>query len=113
MYYRPPKKRRHAALMVVFSVALIAATVILIMLLGIYVGVLDVEVPDVAQRFAPTPTPTRPAALYVGDGDELFIQGKLNEAIAAYEKAQELVPGNPMIGRRLQELQAAAEKGGG
>ena len=31
------------------------------------------------------------------------------EAIAAYEKAQELVPGNPLIERRLQELRAAAE----
>jgi hypothetical protein len=47
----------------------------------------------------------------LGEGHRML--GETAQAIAAYEKAQELVPGNPMIGRRLQELQAAAEEGCG
>ena len=32
--------------------------------------------------------------------------GQREEAITAYRKAQELIPGNPMIGRRLEEMEA-------
>lgn len=46
---------------------------------------------------------------YFALGEGYRKSGDTDEAIAAYEKAQELVPGNPMIERRLQELQAAAE----
>lgn len=46
---------------------------------------------------------------YFALGEGYRMVGDTAEAIAAYEKAQELVPGNPMIGRQLQELQAAAE----
>ncbi len=46
---------------------------------------------------------------YFALGEGYRMLGNTAEAIAAYEKAQELVPGNPMIERRLQELQAAAE----
>jgi tetratricopeptide (TPR) repeat protein len=42
-------------------------------------------------------------------GEGYRMSGDTAAAVAAYEKAHELVPGNPMIGRRLQELQAAAE----
>ena len=46
---------------------------------------------------------------YFALGEGYRMSGDTAEAVAAYEKAQELVPGNPMIERRLQELQAAAE----
>ena len=46
---------------------------------------------------------------YFALGEGYRKSGDTAEAVAAYEKAQELVPGNPMIERRLQELQAAAE----
>jgi tetratricopeptide (TPR) repeat protein len=45
----------------------------------------------------------------LGEGYRMTAETAL--AIEAYKKAQELVPDNPMIGRRLQEVQAAAEEG--
>ncbi len=50
---------------------------------------------------------------YFALGEGYRMLGDTAEAITAYEKAQELVPGNPMIERRLQELKAAAEEGSG
>ncbi len=48
---------------------------------------------------------------YFALGEGYRMTGATEQAIEAYEKAQELVPDNPMIGRRLQEVQAAAEEG--
>lgn len=45
---------------------------------------------------------------YFALGEGYRMLGDTTEAIAAFEKAQELVPGNPTIGRRLQELRAAS-----
>ncbi|MBI1880187.1 MAG: hypothetical protein HYR94_18530 [Chloroflexi bacterium] len=53
---------------------------VLALLVGIYVGYLNIETPTLAKQFEPTPTPTRPAVLYVGDGDAYFAEGKLEEA---------------------------------
>ena len=92
MYYRPREKKRHPALTLVLLVVLTAMVVVLLALLGIYAGFLQVDVPDLAQEFAPTPTATRPAVLYVADGDAYFAEGKLPEAVAAYERAIELDP---------------------
>ena len=46
---------------------------------------------------------------YFALGEGYRMTGATEKAIEAYEKAQELVPDNPMIGRRLQEVQAAEE----
>ncbi len=48
---------------------------------------------------------------YFALGEGYRMTGDTGQAIEAYEKAQELVPNNPMIGRRLQEVQASAEEG--
>lgn len=73
-------------------VLLLAMSLVLAILMAIYAGYLQVQVPTLAERFGPTPTPTRPAVLYVADGDSYFAKGKLPEAIAAYEKAIEIDP---------------------
>jgi len=39
-------------------------------------------------------------------GEGYRMTGQREEAITAYRKAQELIPGNPMIGRRLEEMEA-------
>jgi tetratricopeptide (TPR) repeat protein len=94
MYYRPREKRRHLFVTVIFFILLVVMTAVLVVFLGIYVGYFKVEVPTLAQHFEPTPTPTRPAILYVGDGDLLFAEGKLPEAVAAYERAIQIDPDN-------------------
>ena len=46
---------------------------------------------------------------YFALGEGYRMTGDTEHAIEAYEKARDLVPGNPMIDRRLQELQSAEE----
>lgn len=94
MHYRPREKRRHPAVTFLLFIMLVAFSAVLVALLGIYAGYFEVEVPTMAQRFGPTPTPTRPAPLYIADGDEFFAQGKLNQAIEAYEQAIQIDPAN-------------------
>ncbi len=94
MYYRPREKRRHPALTVVLSVLFLAMLAVLAIIIGVYLGYLEVDLPDLAKEFGPTPTPTRPAPLYIADGDAHFAEGKLAEAIAAYERAIQIDPDN-------------------
>lgn len=46
----------------------------------------------------------------LGEGRRML--GDSAAALEAYRRAQELLPANPMIGRRIQELTAAEESGG-
>jgi tetratricopeptide (TPR) repeat protein len=92
MYYRPREKKRHPLLTLGLMVLLTVMTAVLVIMLGIYAGYFQVEVPTLAEQFGPTPTPTRPAVLYVADADAYFAEGKLPQAIAAYEQAIELDP---------------------
>ena len=94
MYYRPREKRRNPIVTFLLWLLFLAAMVVLITLLSIYTGYIDYEPPVLAQQFQPTPTPTRPAVLYVGDADAYFAQGKLQEAVAAYEEAIKIDPNN-------------------
>ncbi len=94
MYYRPREKKRHPLVTLLLLILLAIMTSALIGLLAIYVGYFQVETPTLAERFAPTPTPTRPAVLYVADGDEFFAEGKLQQAIDAYEEAIRIDPTN-------------------
>jgi len=48
----------------------------------------------VERPFVPTPTPTRSALSFAGEAEDLYLQGKLSQAIAAYEKAIALDPGD-------------------
>lgn len=94
MYYRPREKYRRPIVTLVLWVLFLIMSGVLGLLLGIYVGYFDIETPTIAEQFQPTPTPTRPAVLYVGDGDLYFAEGKLAEAVAAYEQAIQLDPGH-------------------
>jgi tetratricopeptide (TPR) repeat protein len=93
MYYRPQEKRRGPFLTFVLSSLFILMLGVLALLVGIYIGYFDIETTTLAKQFEPTPTPTRPAILYIGDGDNYFAQGKLKEAIDAYEQAIQIDPG--------------------
>ncbi|MCG3211393.1 MAG: Photosystem I assembly protein Ycf3 [Anaerolineae bacterium] len=92
MYYRPREKKRHPAITAALLLLLTAMSLVLVILLAMYAGYFQVEVPSLTERFGPMPTPTRPAVLYVGDGDTLAAAGKLPEAIAAYDEAISLDP---------------------
>ena len=92
MYYRPREKSRHPLVSFLLFILLAGMTAVLILVLGIYIGYYQVEVTPLTKRFEPTPTPTRSALLYVADGDLHFAEGRLTEAIAAYEQAIEIDP---------------------
>ncbi len=94
MYYRPQKKSRGPFVTLLLWLLLIVATGTFILMLSIYVGYIDYQPPTLVQQFEPTPTPTRPAALYIGDGDAYFAEGKLRQAIDAYQEAIRITPDN-------------------
>ena len=94
MYYRPREKKRNPLVTALLFVLLLVMMAVLAGLLGIYVGYFQVKPPTLAERFAPTPTPTRPAVLYIADGDEYFAEGKLPQAIDSYEQAIRIDPDN-------------------
>jgi tetratricopeptide (TPR) repeat protein len=94
MEYRPREKKRNPFLTFILFILLIIMTFVLVVMLSIYVGYIEFEPPSLAQQFGPTPTPTRPAVFYIADGDNYFAEGKLEEAIAAYEQAIQIDPDN-------------------
>jgi tetratricopeptide (TPR) repeat protein len=104
MYYRPPEKRRGPLLTVVLFSLFIIMSAVLVFLIGIYVGYFNIKPATLASRFEPTPTPTRSAILYIGDGDTYFADGKLKEAIAAYEQAIQIDPSQDVPYMRQSRL---------
>jgi tetratricopeptide (TPR) repeat protein len=104
MYYRPKEKKRHPALTLLLLALLTAMTGVLLVLMGIYAGYFRVQTPTLTERFGPTPTPTRPAVLYIADGDQYFAEGKLQQAIDSYEQAIELEPDNDIPYTRQSRL---------
>jgi len=94
MYYRPREKKRSPVATAFMLLLLLVMMGVLAGLLAIYGGYINIDTPTVAERFAPTPTPTRPAVLYIADGDEFFAQGKLAQAIESYEQAIQKDPAN-------------------
>ena len=61
MYYRPREKKRSLAATILLSLLLVVMLAVLAGLSAIYIGYIDFQPPTLAERFAPTPTPTRPA----------------------------------------------------
>ncbi len=92
MYYRPREKKRSLTATILLSMLLVVMLAVLAGLLAIYMGYVDIRPPTLAERFAPPPTPTRPAPLYIADGDQYFAEGKLSQAIDAYEQAIRIDP---------------------
>lgn len=91
MYLEPTirrKKRRSSPLRVMFLLMLISA--------GIYVYAL-IRQEEIESPFIPTPTPTRSALSYAAAAEDLYLQGQLAEAIAAYEQAIALEPDDVLL----------------
>jgi tetratricopeptide (TPR) repeat protein len=81
------KRKRSNPLLVLFLLLLVAGAV--------YVN--QVIVPDVPPLFIPTPTPTRDPESFVTEAEALFNEGKLSQAITAYEQALVAKPDDPSI----------------
>jgi tetratricopeptide (TPR) repeat protein len=94
MYYRPREKKRNPLVTLLLSILLLAMIAVLAIMVAIYVGYFEIEPPALAKRFGPTPTPTRSAILHTADGDTHFAEGKLQQAIDAYEQAIQIDPAN-------------------
>jgi tetratricopeptide (TPR) repeat protein len=68
-------------------------TLLILIGVGIYVLV-QVKQEPVESAFVPTPTPTRLPTSYVAEAEDLYRQGNLEGAIAAYERALEMGVGD-------------------
>jgi tetratricopeptide (TPR) repeat protein len=98
MYIGPqPKKRRSSPMRVLFFLLLISG--------GIYVYAL-IKQEQVESPFIPTPTPTRSALSYADEAQEWYLQGNLEKAIATYERAIALDPGDVLLYIPLARLLA-------
>ena len=65
-------------------------------------------IPATPSLFEATPTATRPPEAYLTEAEELFNQGKLNQAIAAYQQAIAVDPSNAAIYVSLAQVQVFA-----
>jgi len=72
---------------------------------GIYVYAM-IKQEHIESPFVPTPVPTRSALSYAAEAEELYLQGKLTEAIIAYEQAIALEPGDVLLYIPLARLLA-------
>jgi tetratricopeptide (TPR) repeat protein len=77
----------------------------LLVLIGAAIYVNQIVVPVTPPFFIPTPTATRSPESYVTDAENLAIQGKMNQAIEAYNLAIEADPRNPSNYLAIARLQ--------
>jgi tetratricopeptide (TPR) repeat protein len=68
----------------------------------------QVVVPVMPAPFIPTPTPTRSAESFLNEADEFFKEGKLTQAIGAYNQAILADPKNPAYYVDMARLQVFA-----
>jgi tetratricopeptide (TPR) repeat protein len=87
MYIRPPKRRRSSPLRVLILLVLVAA--------GAYILIYRRDAIRPLQ-IGPTPTPTPAADEIMDRAHDLYMEGDLDAAIAAYAQATVLDPGDPM-----------------
>ncbi len=64
--------------------------------------------PAVPSFFEATPTATRPPEAYLTEATSLFAEGKLNQAIQAYQHAIEVKPDDPSVYVALAQVQVFA-----
>ena len=88
-------KRRNSSFRVVHLAGLIGS--------GLYFN--QVVVPATPPLFIPTATPTRSPQSFVNEAEQLYADGKLTQAIAAYKQAILNDPGNPNNYTRLAHFQ--------
>ena len=77
---------------------------VILIIVGIYVIREQIGGASWARPFDPTPTPTRDPESYFDEGDVLYDEGLLDEAIAAYEHAVAAVPDDNIALYRLVRL---------
>jgi tetratricopeptide (TPR) repeat protein len=81
---------------------------LLLGLIGVFLYLNQVVVPATPPLFIPTPTPTRSPEAYVNEGEQLYKEGKLTQAIQAYEQGLLTDPNNPATYVTLARLQVFA-----
>jgi tetratricopeptide (TPR) repeat protein len=80
------------------------AAYVAVILLGIgFLRLMDLHY--IRSPFAAPPTPTRPAVSYAAEGKAFFDAGRLDQAIAAYQKAVGVDPKNPQLWAELARIQ--------
>ncbi len=81
---------------------------VLVTLIGVMVYINQVVIPETPPLFVPTPTATRSPESYIADALSLVQEGKMAQAIAAYEQAIQVDPKNPAVYVALARLQIYA-----
>ena len=80
-----------------------------ILLIGLILGgiwiLLGIDRGNIQPLFLPTPTPTRTVNSYIMEGEAQFMSGALEGAIAAYQKAVTVEPGNSQAWAELARIQ--------
>ena len=87
-----------------FNIIGLVAMIGFVMYFGVVLG------PDVQSNFMPTPTMTRSPESYVTEANQFFEQGKLPQAIDAYEQAVRAMPNDAAIYISLARTQVWAGK---
>jgi len=83
---------------------------VLVVLVGVFVYIDRVIVPETGPLFVPTPTPTRDPESYVVEAENYFAEGKINQAIESYHQAILVNPSNPSNFVALARLQVFTGK---
>ena len=81
---------------------------LLLGLIGVFLYLNQVVVPATPPLFIPTPTPTRSPEAFVNEAEQLYREGKLAQAIQAYEQGILADPNNPAIYVALARAQVFA-----
>lgn len=81
---------------------------LLVILIGIALYVNQVIVPATPPLFMPTPTPTRSPESFLNEAEQFFNEGKLSQAISAYQQSIIADPNNPAIFVALARTQVYA-----
>lgn len=78
----------------------------IVLVLGGFWLIRQVEQGNIKPLFLPTPTPTRNAVSYTLEGDAQFTAGNIDKAITAYDQATQVDPSNGDIWAKLARIQA-------
>lgn len=78
---------------------------LLVLILGGFWYIRQIETGRITRPFTPTPTPTRVAVSYALEGDAQFAAGKLDAAITAYQEATRIDPNNAEVWAKLARIQ--------
>jgi tetratricopeptide (TPR) repeat protein len=89
MEYRPKSKSRNPLVTAALFALLAGMMGLLVLLFGILVGRIKYQPTTLVDQFRPTvtPTATRPPEHWLATGDTYFTEGKLQQAVEAYEQA--------------------------